>query len=103
MAASLETADTQGILTLLFITVIANILSFTNDTIIDLNSVNISTDDNSTQPSVLQSCIKAPFTRVALAGAGFLADAYDLFVINLVLRLLKGASYLLRQCHTHLT
>lgn len=27
--------------------------------------------------------------RVLLAGAGFLADAYDLFVINLVLRLLK--------------
>jgi len=27
--------------------------------------------------------------RVLLAGAGFLADAYDLFVINLVLRLLR--------------
>ena len=27
--------------------------------------------------------------RVFLAGAGFLADAYDLFVINLVLRLLR--------------
>jgi hypothetical protein len=30
--------------------------------------------------------------RVLLAGADFLADAYDLFVINLVLRLLRNHS-----------
>jgi MFS family permease len=37
------------------------------------------------QPSFLTSRT----ARVLLAGAGFLADAYDLFVINLVLRLLR--------------
>lgn len=34
--------------------------------------------------------ITSRFSRVLLAGAGFLADAYDLFVINLVLQLLKA-------------
>ena len=33
--------------------------------------------------------ITSRWSRVGLAGAGFLADAYDLFVINLVLQLLK--------------
>ena len=33
--------------------------------------------------------VTSRFARVLLAGSGFLADAYDLFVINLVLRLLK--------------
>ena len=35
------------------------------------------------------SFITSRTARVLLAGAGFLADAYDLFVINLVLRLLR--------------
>jgi len=35
------------------------------------------------------SFITSRAARVLLAGAGFLADAYDLFVINLVLRLLR--------------
>ena len=35
------------------------------------------------------SLITSRTARVLLAGAGFLADAYDLFVINLVLRLLR--------------
>ncbi|KAJ1423097.1 major facilitator superfamily domain-containing protein, partial [Ochromonadaceae sp. CCMP2298] len=33
--------------------------------------------------------MKSRYARVLLAGSGFLADAYDLFVINLVLRLLR--------------
>jgi len=40
-------------------------------------------------PTVVAKPIKSRFVRVLLAGAGFLADAYDLFVINLVLRLLR--------------
>jgi len=34
--------------------------------------------------------VTSRFARVLLAGSGFLADAYDLFVINLVLRLLRN-------------
>eukprot|EP01036_Dinobryon_divergens_P042317 gene42317-56221_t len=39
--------------------------------------------------SVHTKYITSRTARVFLAGAGFLADAYDLFVINLVLRLLR--------------
>ena len=42
------------------------------------------------EPTTYHSFITSRTARVLLAGAGFLADAYDLFVINLVLRLLKG-------------
>eukprot|EP01038_Epipyxis_sp_PR26KG_P005966 gene5966-8220_t len=41
------------------------------------------------QSTPKESFITSRTMRVLLAGAGFLADAYDLFVINLVLRLLK--------------
>eukprot|EP01032_Pedospumella_encystans_P012514 gene12514-14474_t len=34
--------------------------------------------------------VTSSYARVLLAGSGFLADAYDLFVINLVLRLLRN-------------
>ena len=44
-------------------------------------------DDAHTQPE--QGLLTSRSARVLLAGAGFLADAYDLFVINLVLRLLR--------------
>lgn len=33
------------------------------------------------------------FTRVLISGAGFLADAYDLFVINIVVDLMSKDSY----------
>lgn len=39
--------------------------------------------------SMAQKYLTSRAARVLLAGAGFLADAYDLFVINLVLRLLR--------------
>jgi PHS family inorganic phosphate transporter-like MFS transporter len=38
---------------------------------------------------LLEKSLQSRTGRVLLAGAGFLADAYDLFVINLVLRLLR--------------
>ncbi len=41
------------------------------------------------KPVEPESFITSRTARVLLAGAGFLADAYDLFVINLVLRLLR--------------
>lgn len=41
------------------------------------------------QDDAQKEVVTSRFVRVLLAGAGFLADAYDLFVINLVLRLLK--------------
>lgn len=41
------------------------------------------------EEKVPTSFITSRTARVLLAGAGFLADAYDLFVINLVLRLLR--------------
>ena len=41
------------------------------------------------KPTEPESFITSRTARVLLAGAGFLADAYDLFVINLVLRLLR--------------
>ena len=46
---------------------------------------NLNRDAIGRPPKTLQSHA----LRVLLAGAGFLADAYDLFVINLVLRLLR--------------
>ncbi len=39
--------------------------------------------------SNVETVMQSRTARVLLAGAGFLADAYDLFVINLVLRLLR--------------
>lgn len=50
--------------------------------------------DGESAPSVdqgngVENVMQSRTARVLLAGAGFLADAYDLFVINLVLRLLR--------------
>ena len=41
------------------------------------------------KPTTEGTFVTSRYARVLLAGSGFLADAYDLFVINLVLRLLK--------------
>ena len=49
----------------------------------------LSTAGEQDQPNIQQtSKVTSRLFRVVLAGAGFLADAYDLFVVNLVLRLL---------------
>eukprot|EP01036_Dinobryon_divergens_P027355 gene27355-36119_t len=45
--------------------------------------------DGTTKSLIPKGFITSRTARVFLAGAGFLADAYDLFVINLVLRLLR--------------
>ena len=50
-----------------------------------INLINLSGPATKTQSTFVTS----RFARVLLAGSGFLADAYDLFVINLVLRLLR--------------
>jgi MFS transporter, PHS family, inorganic phosphate transporter len=46
-------------------------------------------DQHDTPSSSAGWSLTSRTARVLLAGAGFLADAYDLFVINLVLRLLR--------------
>ena len=48
-----------------------------------------SLSDNKGQETTEDTVMQSRAARVLLAGAGFLADAYDLFVINLVLRLLR--------------
>lgn len=45
--------------------------------------------DSKSSKTQKTSFVTSRTARVLLAGAGFLADAYDLFVINLVLRLLR--------------
>ena len=47
------------------------------------------TKDGEEETARVESVMQSRTARVLLAGAGFLADAYDLFVINLVLRLLR--------------
>ncbi len=47
------------------------------------------TKDGDKETTGVESVMQSRTARVLLAGAGFLADAYDLFVINLVLRLLR--------------
>jgi PHS family inorganic phosphate transporter-like MFS transporter len=46
-------------------------------------------DENNNNEGDGGRVMQSQTARVLLAGAGFLADAYDLFVINLVLRLLR--------------
>ena len=54
----------------------------------DQLDVNLASQQQATI-SLSASFVQSRIARVMLAGAGFLADAYDLFVINLVLRLLR--------------
>ena len=54
----------------------------------DQLEVNLASQQQATI-SLSASFVQSRLARVMLAGAGFLADAYDLFVINLVLRLLR--------------
>ena len=42
------------------------------------------TKDGAEETTGVESVMQSRAARVLLAGAGFLADAYDLFVINLV-------------------
>ena len=52
--------------------------------------LNVPIDDASRREMPMsEKSLQSKTGRVLLAGAGFLADAYDLFVINLVLRLLR--------------
>jgi len=55
---------------------------------IALSGLNIEPADSAVRAPPAKT-LQSHVMRVLLAGAGFLADAYDLFVINLVLRLLR--------------
>ncbi|RYH04905.1 hypothetical protein EON65_46170 [archaeon] len=39
------------------------------------------------------SPLKTDYSKIAISGAGFLADAYDLFVINIAVDLMSKGTY----------
>lgn len=54
---------------------------------------NVSVDEKDSKPSSQLCSSEDRFTRVLISGAGFLADAYDLFVINLSVDLMSRCEY----------
>lgn len=59
---------------------------------------NLSTEELSSPPKGRRRCAckmgnESPFSRVLISGAGFLADAYDLFVINVAVDLMARCKY----------